>query len=103
MGVTGSYEVHVNVQLNGNAPEKLAAFAEARGYHYLHILLDQGQTPRQPMLSWRQAAGVDAALLDAREQFAAVQLALDPAGFEVLKLHREVVLHDSNLDLDRGW
>ena len=55
-------EVHVTIELGGQDPGVLVAVARAHGCRFLHVLLDAGTHPSQPMLSWRQAAGVDTAL-----------------------------------------
>ncbi|MEH1163835.1 nucleotidyl transferase AbiEii/AbiGii toxin family protein [Micromonospora sp. CPCC 205539] len=47
--VSGDFEVHITV------PEwdagKVASFAENHGLKYTHVVLDQGETPSQPMLT----------------------------------------------------
>jgi hypothetical protein len=55
-------EVHLTVELGGKDPDVLAALARVHGCRFLHVLLDTGTHPSQPMLSWRQAAGIDTAL-----------------------------------------
>jgi hypothetical protein len=49
-------EVHLTVELGGKDPEVLVALARVYGCRVLHVLLDTGTHPSQPMLSWRQAA-----------------------------------------------
>jgi hypothetical protein len=60
-------EVHLTVELGGNDPDVLAALAREHGCRFLHVLLDTGSHPSQPMLSWRQVGGVDVALKRAAE------------------------------------
>jgi len=79
-------EVHLTVDLEGKHPDLLAALARAHGCRFLHVLLDAGTHPSQPMLSWRQAAGVDTAL----KRVAELTRALELQGMRVLRVKIEV-------------
>jgi len=79
-------EVHLTVELEGKDPDVLAALARFHGCRFLHVLLDTGMHPSQPMLSWRQAAGVDTALKRAAELAQALEL----QGMKVLRVKIEV-------------
>jgi hypothetical protein len=74
-------EVHLTVELGGNDPEVLATLARVHGCRFLHVLLDTGTHLSQPMLSWRQAAGIDAAL----ERAAELAQALEQQGMKLLR------------------
>jgi hypothetical protein len=74
-------EVHLTVELGGKDPSVLAALARAHDCRFLHLLLDTGTHPSQPMLSWRQAAGVDTALRRAAE----LAQALEHKGMKLLR------------------
>lgn len=52
------HEVHVTVDLRGHDLSELAAFARARDYRLLHIVLESGDHASQPMLSWHQLGNV---------------------------------------------
>lgn len=74
-------EVHLTVELGGTDPDVLAAFARLHHCGFLHVLLDTGAHPSQPMLSWRQAAGIDTAL----KRAAALGQALEQQGMRLLR------------------
>jgi len=78
-------EVHVTVELRGNEPAALADFARTHECRFLHVLLDAGAHPSQPMLSWRQPAGLDAAL----KRAAVLGRALEEHGMRLLRIKVE--------------
>lgn len=79
------YEVHLTVELNGQDASALGAFAKARGCRFLHLLLGAGAFPSQPMLSWRQAGGVDSAL----DRSSAIADDLDRLGMKLVRIKVE--------------
>lgn len=81
-------EVHLTVQLEGRDPEVLAAVARAHGCRFLHVVLDSGVHPSQPMLSWRQAATVDNALQRAAE----LEQVLTVEGMKLVRTKIELML-----------
>jgi hypothetical protein len=100
----GEFETHLTLAARAaGALPALAALAEARGLDLLHIVLDEGQTPSQPMLTRRGAGPLEAELQAAR----AVAAALRDAGFPVERIkiestaaHRDVPLHDADTAAD---
>lgn len=66
MEVTGELHVHITVDVGGGDVSVLSAWAEERGLHVTHIVLDRGETPSQPMLTWFVRGAVSARLEDAR-------------------------------------
>jgi hypothetical protein len=78
-------EVHLTVELGANDPAVLAALARVHGCRFLHVLLDTGVHPSQPMLSWRQVASIATALKRAAE----LALALQRQGMKLLRLKIE--------------
>lgn len=81
----GDYEVHLTVHFSDSAADELATFARLHGYKFLHVLLDAGISPSQPMLSWRQRDGVKEAL----RRSAFITDALKRRGLEVARLKVE--------------
>lgn len=67
-------------------PEALSALAQGWGCRFLHVVLDSGSHPSQPMLSWRQAEGVDAAL----ERTRTLAHECERRGMSVLRVKVEV-------------
>ncbi|GAA1574221.1 hypothetical protein GCM10009678_66160 [Actinomadura kijaniata] len=82
MGFSGEFETHVTV--DGPADD-LAGWAEARGLKFVHILLDRGRTPSQPMLTLRTGG----TLADARADAERAAADLRAAGFTVTRLKIE--------------
>jgi hypothetical protein len=80
-----AHEVHLTVDLERKDPAVLASLARLHGCRFLHLLLDTGTHPSQPMLSWRQATGVETALKRAAE----LTQALEHQGMKVLRLKIE--------------
>jgi hypothetical protein len=78
-------EVHLTVELGGKDPDVLAALARVHDCRFLHVLLDTGTHPSQPMLSWRQTAGIDKALKRAAE----LGQALEHQGMKLLRIKIE--------------
>lgn len=83
-----TYEVHLTVQLNQRGAEDLATFASAHGCRFLHIVLEAGTHPSQPMLSWRQAQGLD----EAMRRAAALSDDLERQGMKLARLKVEAGL-----------
>jgi hypothetical protein len=79
--IAEAHEVHLTVELGGKDPDVLATLARVHGCRFLHVLLDTGTHPSQPMLSWRQAAGIDTALKRAAE----LAQALEHQGMKLLR------------------
>jgi hypothetical protein len=96
----GRAEFETHLTLAARAAEALptlAALAQARGLDLLHIVLDEGQAPSQPMLTRRGVGPLEAELQAARVEAAALR----DAGFPVERIkiestaiHRDVPLHD---------
>ncbi|WP_019632215.1 hypothetical protein [Actinomadura atramentaria] len=63
MSAAEVYEIHLTV---GGGPDRLDAFAAARGLKAVHIVLDRGRVPSQPMLTRRVRGPLDAAFAAAR-------------------------------------
>lgn len=82
------HEVHLTVELGGQSPELLSEWARVQGCRFLHVLLESGAHSSQPMLSWRQAGGIDAAL----ERAANVEQALGGHGVTLARIKIEAPL-----------
>jgi hypothetical protein len=68
-GFDGEFETHLTLSLregDGNSA-RMENFASAHGMKYAHIVLAQGATPFQPMLSWRADGALDVQLAAAAE------------------------------------
>ncbi|MES4900835.1 MULTISPECIES: hypothetical protein [unclassified Streptomyces] len=85
--VTGEFEIHLTVDPVGgraDAPSpyrSLERYAAGRGWKFVHIVLDRGQVPSQPMLTLR----ADGALPTARSAAEAAAAGLAGAGFPVVR------------------
>ncbi|PWU46504.1 hypothetical protein DLE60_34565 [Micromonospora globispora] len=62
--MAGLFEIHLTVAAAD--ADRLAAFAERHGVKVVHILLDRGRRPAQPMLSLRTSGSLDDAMEVAR-------------------------------------
>ncbi|SEE10394.1 hypothetical protein SAMN05428940_6952 [Streptomyces sp. 2133.1] len=79
----GEFEVHLTVRDEGDheVAARLAAYAAAHRMKSVHILLDHGEVPSQPMLTLRGAGTYEEVRADA----AAKGDGLRAAGFDVLR------------------
>jgi len=87
MQFAGDFETHVTVSLG--APCRLAdlqTWSELHGLKCLHILLDRGRTPSQPMLSRRSRGTLTSELSRGRDLCQRLQT----SGFVVARLKLEV-------------
>lgn len=83
-----AHEVHLTVELGGKDPTVLAALARGHGCRFLHVLLDTGTHASQPMLSWRQGAGIATALQRAAE----LAQTIEDQGMKLLRIKIEAKL-----------
>ena len=86
MEFTGEFETHLTVSLEGAAAlDALRRSAEGRGLKCLHIVLEQGQSRSQPMLT-RRGRGILSSELAAAE---AIRADLAADGFNVTRIKIE--------------
>ncbi len=58
MEFSGELETHLTVSLEGTESiEQLRKLAEIHNLKCLHIILERGEIPSQPMLTWRAQGG----------------------------------------------
>ena len=76
----------MTVRPGTQTPEALSALAQGWGCRFLHVVLASGSHPSQPMLSWRQAQGLSAALARTRS----LAHELERHGLSVLRVKVEV-------------
>jgi hypothetical protein len=81
--VSGDFEIHLSVR--ERAATKLAAFAERHGLKLVHIVLDRGATPSQPMLT---LAG-NGTFAEQQARAAHREARLDEAGITVVRIKIE--------------
>ncbi|MFI6764167.1 hypothetical protein [Streptomyces sp. NPDC050355] len=79
----GDFEVHLTVRDDGDrgAAGALAAYAAAHHLKCIHILLEQGDVPSQPMLTLRRSGTYE----EVRAEAAARADGLRSAGFDVVR------------------
>lgn len=77
--VHGDFEIHLTAY--GRAASELAAFAEQHGVKFVHVVLDRGDQPSQPMLTLHGSG----TLREQRELAADWAAKLQAAGFAVLR------------------
>lgn len=86
MEFAGEFETHLTVTLDGAQDVSgLREWAARRGLKCVHILLDGGRTPSQPMLTRRGRGALSAELAAARD----VAAALAAGGFAVCRVKIE--------------
>lgn len=78
---TGDFEAHLTVRCGERDAEALARWAEVRGLKFVHIVLDRGRSPSQPMLTLRARGTLEDAM--AATERTARALAGD--GFDVVR------------------
>ncbi|WP_244942954.1 hypothetical protein [Streptomyces inhibens] len=80
---TGDFEVHLTVRDDGDraGAQRLAGYAAARGLKCVHIVLEQGEVPSQPMLTMRGSGTYDTV----RAEAAAEADGLRAAGLDVVR------------------
>lgn len=94
----GYFECHLRVLVAGR-PDELSELAVRHGAH-LSRNPAKVSGPERRFVTGR-AYSVAAAT--ALRRFDELQAAVEAAGFAIDKAEREYVLHDSHLELDRGW
>lgn len=63
MNFAGEFETHVTIAIEVDSTiESLAAWAERRGYKFTHILLQEGRSPSQPMVTRTGTGTLDSEL-----------------------------------------
>ncbi|MFE3188305.1 hypothetical protein ACFXHA_04805 [Nocardia sp. NPDC059240] len=75
----GDFEAHLTVRAEDGA--RLERYAAAAGLKFVHIVLDRGRVPDQPMLTVRESGAFPAV----RDSIAALTLRLEQAGFPVVR------------------
>ncbi|GAA4571896.1 hypothetical protein GCM10023176_33590 [Micromonospora coerulea] len=80
----GHYETHLTVA-TGVDLERLRRWAEQRQIKYTRIVLDRGDQPDQPMLTWRGGGTLDGELATVRE----MRRNLQAEGFTVVRVKIE--------------
>lgn len=87
MQFTGPFETHITVSVKDlDEVEKLHQWSADRGLKCLHILLDRGTTPSQPMLTrWGEGS-----LTDELERVKELCHVLQAEGFSVVRIKTEV-------------
>ncbi|GAB2530243.1 hypothetical protein [Nocardia heshunensis] len=75
----GDFEAHLTVRAEDAAG--LERYAAAAGLKFVHIVLDRGRTPVQPMLTIRETGAFPAV----RDSIAALTARLEQAGFPVVR------------------
>lgn len=86
MDFAGDFETHLTIGLKGTAGlDALRNWAEAHGLKCLHILLERGSTPSQPMLSRRGSGDLTSEFRIAED----VSRQLDVLGFPVTRIKIE--------------
>jgi hypothetical protein len=86
MDFAGHFETHLTIGLDGIAGvEVLRNWGEARGLKCLHILLERGSSPSQPMLTRRGTGDLASELRIAND----LSRQLDASGFRVTRIKIE--------------
>lgn len=85
-----SYETHITVAANQESLAAVRAWAGAQGIKWTHILLDRGQTPSQPMLTFWGTGSVSTLRARANEIADAVQR----LGAEVVRIKIEASIEN---------
>jgi hypothetical protein len=83
--IAGPFEVHLTVDAVGDHLRALSTYCKARGWKCIHILLDRGRTPSQPMVTYHDS-GTCTAVVDRTRQVIAD---LTEQGFAVTRTKLE--------------
>lgn len=94
----GYFECHLRVVVDGRSAE-LGELAVRHGAHLSRNPAKTSGLERRFVTSRAHSVAAATAL----RRFDELQTALEEAGFTIDKAEREYVLHDSHLELDRGW
>ncbi len=98
----GSFEVHLTVAVDSpQAADQLQSWCTQRGLKYLRIVLARGQSPDQPMVSWRQAG---TRLQEVRQVAHDRAAEIEHAGWPVVRVkieaaptNGEIPIHDAEV------
>lgn len=97
----GYFELHVKVLIDEADLDALRAAAEAEGAHVSRNARKLRPDGRAERFVTQRVGNVGRVAADAR--FERLLASLSPLGVKVLNVIREYTVHDSNLELDRGW